>query len=465
MLAAQIGRAQEAAELAMISEAQLAPDQVGFVVLDAASGRPLAAHNPDAPFVPASVAKIPSVFAAAAILGPQHRFRTRLMLEPARGGNLVLVGAGDPFLSSDHLGALATALAESGVGPIAGFGYDDTALPVLPRIVADQPEGAGFNVGISALGVNFNRVLASLGGRNQRGPSIVSVAEHSRVVADWITLAPRPDGFGPTDLRHALRANGETWTYPAATPLTGSIWLPVRSPSFNAAMVFRRLAATNGVTLPAPQRARGNAGREIAAHESEPVIAIAREALRYSNNLTAELLGLAAARAIGARADTLEAASASLAAWLSQRIQDVDWRGMRLVNHSGLSGDSRTSARQIAAILAGAQRGVFAPAELSGLMPGLRVQPTDRRARVETVREIEAKTGTMWFAQGLAGLAAARSGRVIAFCVFAVDWPQRRALDGLPAGRSTAAPAGSGAWQMRTRNMMAQLARHWAGAY
>jgi D-alanyl-D-alanine carboxypeptidase/D-alanyl-D-alanine-endopeptidase (penicillin-binding protein 4) len=469
MLWPHCGQALTAAESALLAEAQLQPAQVGFVVLDAATGRPLVEHNADELFVPASVAKIPAVFAAAAILGPQHRFRTRLVLDSARpgavGGALVLVGAGDPFLSSDHLGPLAAALAASGVARVARYGFDDSALPVFARIVADQPEGAGFNVGISALGVNFNRVLASLGGRNARAPSVLSVAEQSRVPTDWITFAARDGSNGPTDLRHQLRPNGEAWTYPAAAPPTQAVWLPVRNPSFNAAMVFRRVAAGAGVTLPIPQRLRSGPGQEIAAHESEPVLAIAREALRYSNNLTAELLGLAAARALGARADTLEAAAASLGAWLGQRIPGVDWRGLRLVNHSGLSGDSRASPRQIAAVLAGAQRGAFAPADIGGLMPALRVAPADRRARAETVREIEAKTGTMWFAQGMAGLAATRSGRVIAFCVFAVDWPQRHALDGLGAARPTVAPPGSGAWQVRTRNLMAQLARQWAGAY
>src|SRR6185503_13455888 len=97
----------------------LDPASIGFLVVDAETGREISAHNPDAPFIPASVAKLPNILAAVGVLGPEHRFRTRLVVDGPLPGRvnqqrLMLVGGGDPVLDGDKLAELARALVRAG---------------------------------------------------------------------------------------------------------------------------------------------------------------------------------------------------------------------------------------------------------------------------------------------------------------------------------------------------------------
>jgi D-alanyl-D-alanine carboxypeptidase/D-alanyl-D-alanine-endopeptidase (penicillin-binding protein 4) len=132
---------------------------------------------------------------------------------------------------------------------------------------------------------------------------------------------------------------------------------------------------------------------------------------------------------------------------------------LRFVNHSGLSGQSRASARQLAAIVRAARAGAYAPADLAALLPQVTA-----RAQAESDAEIDAKTGTMWFASGLAGVGHTRNGRPVVFAAFAVDWQRRAALDAMAGPRPPQGPDGARAWTLRARGLINDLARQWARA-
>jgi D-alanyl-D-alanine carboxypeptidase/D-alanyl-D-alanine-endopeptidase (penicillin-binding protein 4) len=73
-------------------------------LLDLQSGRVLVEQNGDQPFLPASVAKLVTAYAAIEILGPDFRFSTLLY---RRGSDVYLKGGGDPVLTSKDLQGLA----------------------------------------------------------------------------------------------------------------------------------------------------------------------------------------------------------------------------------------------------------------------------------------------------------------------------------------------------------------------
>jgi D-alanyl-D-alanine carboxypeptidase/D-alanyl-D-alanine-endopeptidase (penicillin-binding protein 4) len=282
------------------------------------------------------------------------------------------------------------------------------------------------------------------------------------VPVDWIVLRPRTGD--PGLVAHQLVRGREEWSLVLDPPPTGSgqsagLWLPVRNPGFNAAMAFRALAAGAGIALPLPRpvTASPEAG-EVAMVESDPLVDIARAVLHFSNNVATELIGLAASRALTGQALDLAASAAALSGWLRSRTPG-DWSGFRLANHSGLSGQSRASPRQLVAIVRAAREGTYAPAELAALLPQVQ-----GRAHADGEAEIDAKAGTMWFANGLAGLGNARNGRPIVFAAFAVDWQQRAALDALQGPRPLQAPEGARAWTLRARELINDLARQWARA-
>ena len=137
--------------------AALAPSAT-VLVLDA-KGHELLAQNADASFVPASITKIVTAWAAMEVLGADYRFETRFHLDDKRV--LYVRGGGDPFLISEELALLATKLvAAIGKAPITGIVLDASYYPTDLRIPGIEDDGQPYDALNSALAVNFNTVFA-----------------------------------------------------------------------------------------------------------------------------------------------------------------------------------------------------------------------------------------------------------------------------------------------------------------
>src|ERR1700761_3355504 len=137
-----------------IAKAGFGAADIGFVVVDLDEGRPVAEWNADQVFIPASVAKLATVYAAEQILGANYKFQTRLY---RAGDTLYLQGGGDPVLTNIELRDLARQL-KSGAGPWKAFLYDASALKGAPEVDAGQPIEAVYNAGFGALDLDFNRI-------------------------------------------------------------------------------------------------------------------------------------------------------------------------------------------------------------------------------------------------------------------------------------------------------------------
>lgn len=120
---------------ALVAAAQLG-GRTSFVLADMKSGRVLAERGADLPMPPASTAKTVTSLYALETLGRGYRFSTRLLATgPIWGGtlkgDLILVGGGDPTLSSDNLGDIARALSAAGLKRVSGqFAVWAGALPL-----------------------------------------------------------------------------------------------------------------------------------------------------------------------------------------------------------------------------------------------------------------------------------------------------------------------------------------------
>jgi serine-type D-Ala-D-Ala carboxypeptidase/endopeptidase (penicillin-binding protein 4) len=145
--------------------AALAPS--GLVLVIDEKGKELVAQNADKPFVPASVAKIVTAWLAMEVLGADYRFKTRFYLSGDRV--LYIRGGGDPFLISEELAPLASALvATIGKQPLSGIVLDASYYPSDIRIPGIEDTDEAYDALNSALAVNFNTIHAVRKGKTVR---------------------------------------------------------------------------------------------------------------------------------------------------------------------------------------------------------------------------------------------------------------------------------------------------------
>jgi len=448
------------ADQALVEGAGFARNDVGYLVVDLKDKRVLAEQNPDEPFVPASVAKIATFVPALEILGGDHRFTTTLNAEGGitdgvLHGSLTLRGGGDPFLTGDDLQALAKQLAASGIKELDGrFLYDATAMIETPEIDSMQPEAADYNSGVSALSVNFNRVRLDWRKNGaDRSATATAFSKNLTLPLDSIGAAFADANLPGPYVRTGLPSE-DGWLLSPNLPAQGEAWLPVGNASRVAADAFRAVAAIEGVTLPESSPGVTPEGaREVARHESSPLIDIAREVLRYSNNLSAELIGLATSRALTGRKLSLEDSASALAAWWRSRLPDADWTGLFLEHHSGLSAKSRATPRQIVIMLEEA-------AELPG---GTDFNELLRQIGWKGVKgSAHVKTGTMSYVRGLAGYIDTVAGHRLVFAIFFNDAEKRAALDSVFDPRVVTIDAQSRSWLSRALKVEGKLTMGWA---
>lgn len=449
----------EAADI--VAEANLG-GRIGFAVADAATGEMLEVMNPLFPLPPASVAKTISSAYALDRLGPNYRFRTRLVSDGvvADGrldGDLWLVGSGDPLFDTDALAAMAENLVNLGVREVTGrFRVATGALPEIWQIDPGQLPHVGYNPAISALNLNFNRVHF----------------EWERVGEDYtISMDARSASLRPAVQVARMRveertspvytysdaASHDAWTVArGALGNAGSRWLPVRRPAAYMAEVFQTLMGSHGVRLGAPEYVSDapEAALVLVEHVSDPLDDILRGMMRWSTNLTAEVVGLMATQAGDQRAASLPESGAAMTAWMEEALGA---RNARFVDHSGLGVDSRLRPQDMTHALVSA--GPDGP--LRGLMKDIPMRDRDGNVIQGHPIDVVGKTGTLSFVSTLTGFARATSGRDLAFTIFSADLDRR---DAIPEDQRER-PAGSRTYNGAAKRMQQALIERWGTVY
>jgi len=295
-------------------------------------GRFIGAQNPDLAVLPASTIKLVVAAVALDVLGPDHRYTTTVVsgVPVADGvidGDLVIVGGGDPLLSSDWY---PTSNLE--IRPV----FNETSLDDL----ADRVVAAGVttvNGGVVGDGDRYDDEFFAPGWGNgvaglEAGPYDALMVNDSRVLGE--------DQRG-------------------------------RNPSSATAREFARLLRERNVTI-AGDSASGSATAlgddriEIASIDSVALVDVIAEMLQNSDNNTAELmvkeigLGEAASAdaAGGTRQAGLDVMATTLAEW------GIDTSAIVLGDGSGLALSNRLTC---AALLTVLQRPESADAIAAGL--------------------------------------------------------------------------------------------------
>ncbi|WGH80158.1 D-alanyl-D-alanine carboxypeptidase/D-alanyl-D-alanine endopeptidase [Jannaschia ovalis] len=425
--------------------------RVGFVVSDARTGEVLETHNPLRALPPASVAKAVTALYALETLGPAYRFQTRLVatapiLNGRLDGDLVLVGGGDPALDTDGLADMATQAKAAGLREVTGrFLVHGGAVPSFDRIDRSQPDHVGYNPALGGLNLNFNRVHFQWK-RNGSGYETTMDARTARFRPAVATSRMRVADRSLPVYTYASDGGVDAWTV-ARRQLgqSGARWLPVRNPALYAGDVMRTFLRSNGIVVGAPQRATSvPQGPVLALQQGAPLERVCASMLRYSTNLTAEMIGLTSTLRRGVIPRSLDQSGDVMSGWLAER---TGARRPDFDDHSGLNGSTRISASDMVAALT-------APGARDRLRPILK-EMTVEGAKPIAVR---AKTGTLNFVSGLAGYFEARSGRPLAFATFCADTARRDRLSVAERER----PQGGRSWARTARGLQSDLIERWA---
>ena len=253
-------------------------------------GAPLCQIHEAQLFRPASTAKLFTISAALALLGPDHTTDTRVTGElDSTGtvqGDLTLVGGGDanldsgdlPFtpgaqphkpLSFPDLDDLAAQLAAKGVKTVSGdMVGDDTRFPHEPYAFGvewnDLP--LGFAAPVSALTLHDNQLTLSFApGAGvppaTSAPAQLSLDQHDLpyyTLVDDVTTVPAsaPLSFGLNIAR--LPGSRTLRVYGHNSPIGqgGSSTVSIDDPALFAAMAFRQALVAHGITVQGAARAK-----------------------------------------------------------------------------------------------------------------------------------------------------------------------------------------------------------------
>ena len=357
----------------------------------AADGVGVFSSNPTAPVTPASLEKLLTATTALDKLGPDTKLVTtvRAATAPAGGvvgGDLYLVGGGDPLLmTADYVASQKYPIAEH------------SSLEQL----ADAVVAAGVKT------VN-GRVV----GDETRYDTVRYNPRWSAVIANEVDIGPMS----------ALTVNYGLDAYPPAPDLRSPAPHASPDPAATAADRLAGLLRERGVTI-AGAAATGAAPAgaiEIAHLDSAPVSALVGEMLRESDNTTAELL----TKELGART-TGGTTDAGVAVINDEAVADhlaVDGTGR--IDGSGLATDDKVTCAFVQQLLDGS--GATGP--LGAGLPIAGQSGTLRKRFLATpvIGRLHAKTGTLDRVTALAGfLPTARGANITFTYVLNLDAPQR----------------------------------------
>jgi D-alanyl-D-alanine carboxypeptidase/D-alanyl-D-alanine-endopeptidase (penicillin-binding protein 4) len=410
--------------------------QVGLVVEDVADGRRWFAHEPQTPLKPASVLKLFVTAAALERFGPEFRYRTAVYLH---GGELWVVGAGDPALGDERLNTRddhpltspfdqwADALLARGVRALEKIVVDDGVFDQQWRHQDWPGEQASTWYEAPVGGLNFNDNCLDA---------------RAEPHADRVNLVLRPDlppSFFVTSLRvgrshrpHVQRAAGSD-----VFELSGTLARPAQlgpisagNPSVFFGFALKQALQTRGVLVRGDVVRRtitpeARAEAVLLTEQTTPLRDILWRCNTFSQNLFAECLlkSLAAYAPDGNRSGepgSWEAGLRVLRATLAGI--GVDVTGAVLRDGSGLSHNNRVTAEQVTRLLVRMHSHRHATAFVDSLaVPGRDGSMRHRYADPLLSGRLRGKTGTLAGVHALAGYARRPQGLTLAFALLCND--------------------------------------------
>lgn len=405
--------------------------RVGALVVDADSGAEVFARDADGPLIAASNVKVLTAVAALETFGPTHAFVTEVHADrqPDAGGavgRLVLVGGGDPSLTSEQMWRLAADLAAYGLRRVEGdivldaSVFDDEAW----HPTWGPTSARAYHAPVAGLQVNYGSftvtVSPGVGAGNPARVFVDPALPYFSIVNRTRTANGR--GAKLTVDRAPAGSSAETVTVggtigSAAAPQ--SVPRSVTQPIPYAGHVFAQQLAANGIAVSGALRVgrRGDGDVRLLDFRGKPLSEIVALFMKHSNNNIAESLVKSMGQKAAGGAGSWTSGAAAMRSTLIQL--GLQPGSFTLVDGSGLSREDRVSPRAlVTALRSGSSSFAYGP-ELVASLPIANRDGTLKR-RADAARDaVRAKTGLLNGATALSGIAQDAGGRRLVFSIIA----------------------------------------------
>ncbi len=409
-------------QIAALYRGPLRAGTTSLLVVDARTGAPVFAVEPDLPLNPASNVKLVSTAAALDLLGPDYRYQTRILgrspdADGVVAGDLYLLGSYDPTLGAAQVRALGAQLAAAGVKAVTGDivvgatatrdGIYRALIPV--DIIAGAP-GQPPQVS-TPLGYDFLTVdVAATTGKGKKGR--LTYREEYRA-----------DEVGRRRLH--LTVGGKLGKGKAFTH-----WVWTRERGLHAAHMVRAGLRDVGVQVGGDVKIEeldGYVARaagagwlpfELARHQSAPLAEIVAWVNKRSINWLADRVIMTAAAQVAGEKPDMARALESMYAWLGTKA-GATGGDVVLDTGSGLSSQARLSARHI---VDGLRAAAASPTSGPAFMQSLSIAGQDGTLRhrflhTPVAGRLRGKTGTLSTVIALSGFLEVAPDRPLAFAI------------------------------------------------
>ncbi|MEM7018274.1 MAG: D-alanyl-D-alanine carboxypeptidase/D-alanyl-D-alanine-endopeptidase [Pseudomonadota bacterium] len=411
----------------------LAKNNTAVHIVSVPEGKTVFEKNANKPLLPASTMKIVTSAAALHYLGPEYRFKTKILhtgpqVNGEIKGDLIIQGGGDPKLRSADLREISARLKSAGIWRVTGdLVADDTFFDGLDRAPSwkEKRSRYRYDAGLSALSLNFNSVDVHVKPGKRRGSKVVAWLNPAPAYMKIINAAETGKRRSRNTIWADRKEQGDALNIVLRGRLPQSVgermlFLNVKNPTRYAAESFRSILQETGIEILGKTviAATPENVAQIHEHHSPPLSLILKELNTYSNNFVAEqvLKTMAAhqTNSTGTHANGLSLMKQFL------QLSGVDLKNVELADASGLSRQNRLTAKTLTHLLA-AMPGRFDIGP--DFMAALRVMGADgissKRFKNSPARgQVRAKTGSLNGVSTLAGYVPGKDGGLYAYALF-----------------------------------------------
>lgn len=412
--------------------------KAGILVSSAQTGEVFYEQNADELLIPASVNKVFTSYAALKKLKPNFTFKTHVLIKGAvhnetLAGDLYLRGGGDPSLVSERLWMLVNELMRSGIKKVLGnivvdsSFYDSIRTPeARPKYLKDQ----AYNAPIGGLSFNFNTCTVYVKPGEKVGSSPIVYTDPENTYVDVVNQATTIKAGSSNTLavnrtEYVKGDLGDTVLLRGGIPIDHKevrFYKNIVNPALYSGHMLKTFMTQRGFKISGnvvegttPENAK-----QILEFESEPLWQIIWGMNKFSNNFVADQTMKRLGAEVWGIPGTMEKGISAL----ENVLEDIGIPKnlYKIVDGSGLTRETRVTARQVARVLQVAYKDFsVAPEFVSSLSISGEDGTMKRRALAVNESVIRAKTGSLDGVTSLAGYVNTADNELLVFTILLND--------------------------------------------